>query len=448
LSVVSGQLKVENGSTVTSAANQTINTVAGRWYRFDYYVDPQTSGNPVIRVRDAVALTVLQTNTRTTAGNYTVYFSAIGSTTQVQALNSASTLGVFFTIDNISVRELPGNHAFTPAAASTARPTVSARVNGLVATEDLTSASWTKGSGVSATATTLTFTTGGATQFVRQPVVFTSGITYKILVRARSISGNTSLSLDLENAQTNAFTLTSALQNFEWVVLASGNRAWLDIQLGGAGSIEITAIDVRVANDGVGIPNYQRVNTATDYDVSGFPVYLRADGSNDFLQTNSIDFTGTDKMTLCAGVRKLSDAATGMVFELSAISSTTDGTFSLRGPSGAGVNSFEFTSRGTTLRSADTLSGYVAPITGVLTGIGNISGDSAILRVNGVQAASNTGDQGTGNYGNYVLNLFSRNQASLFFNGRFYGGVGRGAQSNDQQIAALEGYMNTKTAAY
>jgi hypothetical protein len=31
---------------------------------------------------------------------------------------------------------------------------------------------------------------------------------------------------------------------------------------------------------------------------------------------------------------------------------------------------------------------------------------------------------------------------------RFYGSVGRGAQSNDQQIAALEGYMNTKTAAY
>jgi hypothetical protein len=55
---------------------------------------------------------------------------------------------------------------------------------------------------------------------------------------------------------------------------------------------------------------------------------------------------------------------------------------------------------------------------------------------------------GTGNFGNYPLYLLSRAGTSLFFNGRFYGSVGRGAQSNDQQIAALEGYMNSKTKAY
>jgi hypothetical protein len=65
-----------------------------------------------------------------------------------------------------------------------------------------------------------------------------------------------------------------------------------------------------------------------------------------------------------------------------------------------------------------------------------------------LQAASSTADQGIGNYGNYPLYLFGRAGTSLFYNGRFYGSVGRGAQSNDQQIAALEGYMNTKTAAY
>jgi hypothetical protein len=46
------------------------------------------------------------------------------------------------------------------------------------------------------------------------------------------------------------------------------------------------------------------------------------------------------------------------------------------------------------------------------------------------------------------MNLGRRSDNTLFFNGRFYGGVVRGAQSNDQQISALEGYMNSKTKAY
>ena len=87
-------------------------------------------------------------------------------------------------------------------------------------------------------------------------------------------------------------------------------------------------------------------------------------------------------------------------------------------------------------------------MTAVLTGSSSISDDVAVLRNNTVQVASSTGDQGTGNYGNYAVYLFSRAGTASFFNGRFYGSVGRGAQSNDQQISALEGYMNTKTAAY
>jgi hypothetical protein len=126
---------------------------------------------------------------------------------------------------------------------------------------------------------------------------------------------------------------------------------------------------------------------------------------------------------------------------------TVNGSIGLFAPLSAAAN-YEFRSQGTALAQATTSNTFAAPITNVLTALGNISGDSAILRVNGAQAASSTADQGTGNYGNYVLNIFSRNQASLFFNGRFYGSVGRGAQSNDQQIAALEGYMNTKTRAF
>jgi hypothetical protein len=213
-------------------------------------------------------------------------------------------------------------------------------------------------------------------------------------------------------------------------------------------SIFINGADLRVANDGVGIPDYQRVNTATDYDTVGFPVYLRADGSNDFLQTNSINFLGTDKMTICAGVRKLSDAAIGTVAELSVDSFANSGVFWLSAPRTSAVADYGFRTAGSLISNALSSASFVAPTTNVLTGIGDISGDSAILRINGTQVASSTADQGTGNYGNYQMFLFMRAGTSLPFNGRFYGSVGRGAQSNDQQIAALEGYMNTKTAAY
>jgi hypothetical protein len=152
-----------------------------------------------------------------------------------------------------------------------------------------------------------------------------------------------------------------------------------------------------------------------------------------------------DKMTVCAGVRKLSDAAVAYITELSVSSGANNGTFMFAGP-GAALNSYTFRSRGSTLSDAEATS--AAPITNVITGLGNISGDSAILRINGAQAASNTADQGTGNYGNYPLYLFSRAGSASFFNGRFYGSVGRGAQSNAQQIAALEGYMNNLTKAY
>jgi hypothetical protein len=209
----------------------------------------------------------------------------------------------------------------------------------------------------------------------------------------------------------------------------------------------VTNADIRPANDGVGLPVYQRVTTASDYDTVGFPVYLRADGSNDYLLTNSIDFTGTDKMTLCAGVRQTATTTTtGQIYELSTDVGNSNGAIGLASPASSDINAVRAQQRGTTFVGFNVT--INSPWTRVLTQTVDISGDQSILRENGTQAGSSTSDLGTGNFGNYPLYLLSRAGTSLFFNGRFYGSVGRGAQSNDQQIAALEGYMNTKTAAY
>lgn len=190
---------------------------------------------------------------------------------------------------------------------------------------------------------------------------------------------------------------------------------------------------------------YQRVNTATDYDTQGFPTYLKFDGIDDSMQTNSIDFTATDKMTVFAGVRKLSDAAIGILTELSVNTDANNGTFFALAPSQGNTGSYRIRSKGTTVSDAEIISGRQAPITNILTGISNISGDQAILRVNGTQAAINTGDQGTGNYGNYPLYIGARAGSSLYFNGHLYNLIVRGAQSTDAQIEATENWLEVKT---
>lgn len=192
---------------------------------------------------------------------------------------------------------------------------------------------------------------------------------------------------------------------------------------------------------------YQRVGNATvtpsDYDVSVGKLALVFDGVDDFLVTNSINFTSTDKMTVFAGVRKLSDIGNGTIAELSAAADSNNGSFFIRAPAG-GVSNYQWISRGTSTAAA-TLTGYVAPITNVLTLIGNISGDLSTIRVDGVRQGQSTSDQGTGNYGNYPIYIGRRGGTSLPFDGQIYSLIVRGAQTSDTQIAQTERWVAGKT---
>lgn len=176
--------------------------------------------------------------------------------------------------------------------------------------------------------------------------------------------------------------------------------------------------------------------------------YLLFDGSDDSLATGSIDFSGTDKMTVFAGIRKVTDAAGGTVVELSASADSNSGTFFIRAPQIISGNNYIFRSRGTITANAITPGNYTPPITNVLTGIGNISGDVSSLRVNGVEAAATLTDQGTGNYGNYPLYFGRRGGANLPFSGFLYSMIVRGAASSVSQIDNTETWVNGKTGAY
>lgn len=173
--------------------------------------------------------------------------------------------------------------------------------------------------------------------------------------------------------------------------------------------------------------------------------YLAFNGVNQWLQTSSIDFTYGDKMFVSAGVRKLSDAASGMLAELSANINANNGSFYIVAPSASGT--FEFSSRGTT-PVVVTRSGFAAPITAVTTLSSDISSPRIDTRVNTVASVTSTSSQGTGNYGNYPLYIGARAGFSLFFNGRLYGLVVAGKQASASEIASTEAWLNQKTGAY
>ena len=366
-----------------------------------------------------------------------------------------------------------GNHA--SQATSTKRPVLSARVNLLTKTEAFGDAVWDKAGitvgtaptdGGSTTAPDGTSTarlyTVSAGTFVRRELAFPSGLqgSAKVYVRAGLVSPATAVRITTNNTLnwSTGFSTKAALTR-EWqLVTHSGvlqtGSALVFLMFGAVdangandadcvGSIELWHPSL-VPADQASLP-YQRVNTATDYDAdpAKFPAYLRFDGVDDALQTGNIDFTSTDKMTVWAGVRKNSDAATGTVLELSASKNANNGVFALFAPLGVGAPDISWYSKGTKEMLASSPS-ESAPVTRVITGIGNISGDISSIRLNGAIVNPQTVDQGTGNFGNYPLYIGARAGTSLYFNGSLYSLIVRGAQSSLSQIEATEAYIKQK----
>jgi hypothetical protein len=167
---------------------------------------------------------------------------------------------------------------------------------------------------------------------------------------------------------------------------------------------------------------YQRVTTAFDVTESGqrdcFGV--RADGIDDgYATAGNVDFSGTDKVTVFAAVRKLSDANTGVIAKLGTLT-TQPGTFQLLGPGSPAANNYTATSVGDGTFRAVSASGLASPNTSIVTGISDILAPLIRIRVNGVVQGETNLSQGSGNYANDILTLFSRNNADRFFNGNLY----------------------------
>jgi hypothetical protein len=189
--------------------------------------------------------------------------------------------------------------------------------------------------------------------------------------------------------------------------------------------------------------NYQRVTTAFDITEPGQTncYYLQPDGVNDgYVTSNNLDLSGTDKVTVFAAVRQLSNSTTSVLVEQQGFATNSFGMFAPR-TTGAGCG---FVSRGSTARDA-TATGFAAPVTLVITGIGDISGDVSRIRVNGVQQAENLLDQGTGNYGNQALYLFRRIGGTLPANLQCFASIVAGGSYSLATIQRVEQILSKYT---
>lgn len=212
-----------------------------------------------------------------------------------------------------------------------------------------------------------------------------------------------------------------------------------------AGTVPVTDVgqSVGLILDKSGRGNHARQTTSASRPIlqrnaTTGAYYLAFDGSDDFLQTNNIDFTATDKVSLFVGVVKFTNSIR-MLCELSVDMNANAGSFYLTAPESSNGR-YGFKSRGgaqsnyaMTVLSAETTPNDVS----VISAFGNISGDTNTIRRNTI-ASSTTYELGSGNYGNYPLYIGRRAGTSLPFNGHIYGLIGVGKLTSDKETVDIE----------
>jgi len=240
-----------------------------------------------------------------------VHPATTGGSTSITITATANSTTATFTLGQFAV--LPGTHLIQ--ATGTAKPTLSARVNRLIATEALNSASWTKGFGGTGVTPVITdnYTTDdngkpasrvqlnkGANNTLSDICEFSqvsagsvTGDSYKarFMVKATSAGeiGKVILFRQAAGSGYLQVTLTGSWQEVTRTETAVSTSITYDFALRGtlgssnSADFLVSQLDLRTADDASkSIPAYQRVGaTATDHDTDGFPHAQTADGTDD-----------------------------------------------------------------------------------------------------------------------------------------------------------------------
>jgi hypothetical protein len=488
ISISGGTFNLTNSGN-DSGYFRSLSTQANAWYEISIVINSVTSGSIIAFLGDS---SYPGTGSITAAGTYKRRIFT--STTNTKFYVTSGSAGTTAVVDSVSMKLITpvGNHA--TQTNSTKRPKLAARYNLLTYTEQFDNAAWTKNNATVTAPTAIVAPDGTLTTDKLQVNttnaihnaeirnISVSGVSYTAICYAKKAEYNwialgdvvsRGVYFDLNNGVVGQLDggATGSIQSVGdgWFLCtanwsATNNTSGLGIYVASANGtasfaganttdgVFIWGADLRPASQATGLigPAYQRVVDAATYDTAGFLPYLQFDGIDDSMSTGSIDFTATDKMTVWAGVRKLSDS-TAIAFETSSDYNSNTGSFiSVTGSNVAPTDRYSFASRGTGAVANTTASTSVgnAPDTAVITGTGNISGDLNTVRRNGVLGTNATADLGAGNFGNYPLFIGARNNASLYFNGWLTSLIVRGAQSTQSQIEATEAWVNQRTGAF
>jgi hypothetical protein len=415
-------------NTSGAGAGRSRAVTTGRWYRATVSFTKSDSST-LFGMYDGSTAIPLGTSTES-SGTLTATYLATG----LFYLRLAGNASV--TITSVSVKEIAGNHRYQTTTGS--KPILRGTPVGgnIVTNGDFATdvSGWTNnGSG------SFVFNSGKgrftrtiSTDSASQAITTVIGKVYRVTLNGTQISGNlprfaigpvnsiTSGSNTIYSASVSPYNPTiyyTATATTTYLILgATADGAVVDFD-------DITLHDVSA-------------------DAVTAPYGLQYDGIDDFLTTASVDFTATDKMAVVMGVRKLSDAATGFVAELSVDSSVNNGSFQIRAPNGA-ANNYLLGVRGSVAQALGTYTTYTAPISNVLTLLGDLGG-SLFARINGSQNSITNGTGG-GNYGNYVLYFGRRAGSSSPFNGLDFGGICVNKTLTASQLSSAERWTASRT---
>lgn len=456
-------------------AVQISGLIAGEWYELSLNVD---------------LITTLGNGLACDVTTPVVSFKSVGpkkyllrTNTNVIAIKRNANVLTDIQISSVSVRRIPGNHAYQTT--TTSRPTLSARYNLLTNTSFAGAIAGAPGT--APTGWTFNFTTGSisavmplgpdfalqintsATRLVfTQQLTAAPNVAYSHWIDVLETTAIAAINFIAMTAQPSGATVTYWF-NGELItgstVISSPGRLEMRMTVGSAGGsyyvrfgvgcsgnttgvATIARPDVRVTNDGVGLPPYQRVVDPNTYDTVFFPPYLRFDGVDDGLRTSDINFSGVTALFVAAAARKLSDAARGTLCELSS-SYSNPGSFALEAP-GITLNSFMFAHTGAT--TYKTLYRQLpAPVSAVVVGVSDLPSGYVRLSAKSpgyAQMSDVTTDVGGGSYATASLFIGRGAGSSQPFNGRLYSLYIRGGSSTVAQLSAVERHMNQQARIY
>jgi hypothetical protein len=223
------------------------------------------------------------------------------------------------------------------------------------------------------------------------------------------------------------------------------SRLWQDV----ARTTPVTAAGQPVGSwqlttaSGVIYAEQSTAGSRPTYQVDTGVGYLDFDGTDDCLVITSLNLTATNKMTVIASVQKDTDASLGVIVEHSVGAFGVDGSFVvIAGGTGAPAAEYGALVRGTGFTTIDTAPSFPAVIKNYVTMQTDIGGPLISISASGSVPATTAGGLGIGNFATHNFFIGARNQSSLFFNGRIYGLIVRGALTSGANLTNAEAWAD------